>query len=648
MGLSSSQARLLSLTGRMHDIEYKAQKLEAQKLQMANESAHVYQEYENALNATKIQLKQIAGDGSATFIDATYNNLISSGYTIKYEGYEGILVTQVQANYFTTAGSNKEYFIALETGRSETVDGYKEIYTASQLANVISTPTSDLKLRLMSDIDMSRTSFTPSDFTGLVLDGNGHAIIGLEKNLFDNLTDSTITNLKLDANIDNDTSKGILANEISRGTVENVILSGSITYTGGEERLGALAGQTSNANINQVSSSADVKATGLINNPEPGQNSNTITGCIGGLIGEASGGGEIKNCTVSNAEITGGYRVGGLIGMSSSNISNSLVQNSTISATTGCGTGNNDSYVGGLLGRGYGTNVTVTSCSSQNNTITAKSIVAGGFVGSAGGGWIAKNCFASSSVYAKAQGNGYYAGEFIGMWNNVTIKDCTSTGIVKLEESADSYKEIPYFAGLPAEDRNTATLTIKNCYNGETDANNFIVSMDNFTYAKVDGDGIPATTSTTSITPPTSPSIQVNASLVEQYPVIAALYDDMKAQGYHITTTFPHTGHENDTLWLTNMLQAGLLFLFKKDNDGISYQVNVATDTNLQEVTDDTELKKAEAKYEADMRKINAKDKKFDTDIAALETERNAIKTEMDTLKSVAKDNVDRTFKLFS
>ena len=43
-----------------------------------------------------------------------------------------------------------------------------------------------------------------------------------------------------------------------------------------------------------------------------------------------------------------------------------------------------------------------------------------------------------------------------------------------------------------------------------------------------------------------------------------------------------------------------------------------------------------------------AYDKKFDTDIAALETERNAIKTEMDTLKSIAKDNVDRPFKLFS
>ena len=48
------------------------------------------------------------------------------------------------------------------------------------------------------------------------------------------------------------------------------------------------------------------------------------------------------------------------------------------------------------------------------------------------------------------------------------------------------------------------------------------------------------------------------------------------------------------------------------------------------------------------MRKIDSKDKKFDTDLAAMESERNAIKTEMDTLKSVAKDNVDRTFRLFS
>jgi len=41
------------------------------------------------------------------------------------------------------------------------------------------------------------------------------------------------------------------------------------------------------------------------------------------------------------------------------------------------------------------------------------------------------------------------------------------------------------------------------------------------------------------------------------------------------------------------------------------------------------------------------KDRKYDYDLAALDNERNAIKNEMETLKTVAKDNVDRTFKLF-
>ena len=99
---------------------------------------------------------------------------------------------------------------------------------------------------------------------------------------------------------------------------------------------------------------------------------------------------------------------------------------------------------------------------------------------------------------------------------------------------------------------------------------------------------------------------------------------------------------------LRNLVEAGFIVFEKPMPDGSFSEVNIATDTSLQEVSDELDLKKAEAKYEADMRKIDAKDKKFDTDLAALEQERNAIKTEMDTLKTVAKDNVDRTFKLFS
>ena len=112
---------------------------------------------------------------------------------------------------------------------------------------------------------------------------------------------------------------------------------------------------------------------------------------------------------------------------------------------------------------------------------------------------------------------------------------------------------------------------------------------------------------------------------------------------------------------ITNLINSGEVIIVTKDKDGnfhqpddetvinfSDYETSISTNTGLQEVTDEVNLKKAEAKYEADMKKIDAKDRKYDTDLAALDTERNAIKQEMDTLKSVARDNVERTFKLFS
>ncbi|DAA97118.1 TPA: hypothetical protein CPT80_02720 [Candidatus Gastranaerophilales bacterium HUM_9] len=97
--------------------------------------------------------------------------------------------------------------------------------------------------------------------------------------------------------------------------------------------------------------------------------------------------------------------------------------------------------------------------------------------------------------------------------------------------------------------------------------------------------------------------------------------------------------------------QAGAsLLTFSINEDGSFNMVgtNVSVETSLQEISNDINLKKAEAKYEADMKAIDKKDSRYDTQLAACETERNAIKEEVDTLKTVAKENVERTFKLFS
>ena len=121
--------------------------------------------------------------------------------------------------------------------------------------------------------------------------------------------------------------------------------------------------------------------------------------------------------------------------------------------------------------------------------------------------------------------------------------------------------------------------------------------------------------------------------------------------------------HES-TNWLTNVINAGIAQFVKYDYEAfkkvkeagnnvenidlVFYGTSIANETSLQEVQDTEMLKKAEATYEANMRKINRKETKIDTDLSQLEAERTAIKTEQDTLKNVAKDNVDLTFKLFS
>lgn len=101
-----------------------------------------------------------------------------------------------------------------------------------------------------------------------------------------------------------------------------------------------------------------------------------------------------------------------------------------------------------------------------------------------------------------------------------------------------------------------------------------------------------------------------------------------------------------------NELESIDLNLLDEDGHPFVYKVfgdtSVATSTKIQEVADEVNLRKAEAQYEADMNRINKKDARYDTELSQLETERNAIKLEIDTLKSVSHDNVDRTFKIFS
>ena len=131
------------------------------------------------------------------------------------------------------------------------------------------------------------------------------------------------------------------------------------------------------------------------------------TASYNGLFGYANGG-SIKNLGVENCNITGGGYTGGLIGQSSSIISNCY----TTGIVNGTGT-----YVGGLV---ENSNSSISNCYSTGN-VTGIGCV-GGLTGSSSDD--ITNCYATGNV----NGTGNYVGGLVGSSSLVT--NCYATGDV--------------------------------------------------------------------------------------------------------------------------------------------------------------------------------------------------------------------------
>ena len=83
-----------------------------------------------------------------------------------------------------------------------------------------------------------------------------------------------------------------------------------------------------------------------------------------------------------------------------------------------------------------------------------------------------------------------------------------------------------------------------------------------------------------------------------------------------------------------------------KQADWKSCNYDNATDITRQD--DTLAVSKAEAKYQQALNDIQAKDKKYDLDLKKLDTQHNALQTEFDSVKTIISKNVERSFKAFS
>ncbi|MGN0018430.1 MAG: hypothetical protein ACI37S_05245, partial [Candidatus Gastranaerophilaceae bacterium] len=92
MGMSASQARLLFISSRMNDVEFKSQQIANQKIRLSSESEQLANDYAKSLNKETLKMNIVSDvKGGQAQVDLNYKNLIANGYSIRKVNGKGIV-----------------------------------------------------------------------------------------------------------------------------------------------------------------------------------------------------------------------------------------------------------------------------------------------------------------------------------------------------------------------------------------------------------------------------------------------------------------------------------------------------------------------------------------------------------------------------
>lgn len=128
---------------------------------------------------------------------------------------------------------------------------------------------------------------------------------------------------------------------------------------------------------------------------------------------------------------------------------------------------------------------------------------------------------------------------------------------------------------------------------------------------------------------------------------------DAKAQWYTNMFNRMKSGYKtienglaSSSEWLRFALESGLVTMEQVDKSYSWKSLDYKTCSNITEQTDNSEaVSKVEAEYNRAMKDIDAKDSMYDIQLKNIDTEHTALQTEYDSVKSVISKNIDRTFK---
>lgn len=118
MGMAASQARLLSITARLTNNENSGQSISYSKQRLADQTQQITNEYNEALNTTKLTVLTGFNGSEATYTDISYNTMTGPEMAANTKQYvvtdtKGkVLVTKPIADAYTKAGGDYNQFLA--------------------------------------------------------------------------------------------------------------------------------------------------------------------------------------------------------------------------------------------------------------------------------------------------------------------------------------------------------------------------------------------------------------------------------------------------------------------------------------------------------------------------------------------------------
>lgn len=163
MGLSASQARFLQLTKRRSDIEYEAQQINFQRLQLSQKLESASMKYQEA--TTNRTLKFAFNNGSEVKkIDLSYQN---------YKNFMNQNFETSHARYFLVSPSGKKHVVASEAERDEFIKSNTKRYSLEQIqkAKADYEASEDKKDLSEETLKLASIDLTSYEFETEVVDG---------------------------------------------------------------------------------------------------------------------------------------------------------------------------------------------------------------------------------------------------------------------------------------------------------------------------------------------------------------------------------------------------------------------------------------------------------------------------------------------